>query len=69
MIEPPIDDPSFNNGGGFPAPEQEGVWQKVWRFILGLLGLDSAPSTDGAPGPGPQIEEPIPAPLPSGGKG
>lgn len=69
MIEPPIDDPSFNNGGGFPAPQQEGVWQKIRRFILGLLGLDSAPSTDGIPGPGPQIEEPIPAPLPAGGKG
>ncbi len=35
----------FDNGGGEPIPaEPETFWQKVWRFILGLIGLDSAPS-------------------------
>lgn len=65
MIEPPMEGPPFDDGG-FPAPSQEGIWQKIWRFILGLLGLDSAPSKDGAPGTGPQIEEPIPVPPPAG---
>jgi hypothetical protein len=34
----------FPDGGGYePLPvEPETFWQKVWRFIRGLLGLDSA---------------------------
>ncbi len=44
-----------------PAPQS--VWQRLWRAVLGFLGLDSAPPT-----PPPQImppyeEEPVP-PLP-----
>jgi hypothetical protein len=52
MVDPSLD-PSMSGGGGgggefidggFP-PVEETAWQKVWRFILGLFGLDSsAPS-------------------------
>lgn len=52
-----------------PPQSEETFWQKVWRFILGLLGLDSGVSTET-----PVIEEPtfepVPIePLPEGGKG
>ncbi len=67
FIETPID-PSLEGGGELPPPSEENFWQKVWRFILGLLGLDSAPPSDGNPGEVPPIEEPI-HPLPGGGKG
>jgi hypothetical protein len=50
-------------------PTEETSLQKVWRFILGLLGLDSAPPTNGDPGVAPGIEEPVPAPQPGAGKG
>lgn len=37
----------LDNGGALPVTDnldlsQETVWQKIWRFMLGLLGLDSA---------------------------
>ncbi|MDX9992087.1 MAG: IPT/TIG domain-containing protein [Anaerolineales bacterium] len=46
MEEMPVD-PNFPEGGGgggegFPPVEQpETFWQKAWRFVLGLFGLDS----------------------------
>ena len=46
MIEEPIVDPSME-GGGSPVPSNETTLQKIWRFILGLLGLDSAPPAGG----------------------
>lgn len=46
MIEEPIIDPSME-GGGSPVPSNETALQKIWRFILGLLGLDSAPPAGG----------------------
>ena len=46
MIEEPIVDPSME-GGGSPVPSNETTLQKIWRFILGLLGLDSAPPPGG----------------------
>ncbi len=46
MIEEPIVDPSME-GGGMPVPSNETTLQKIWRFILGLLGLDSAPPAGG----------------------
>jgi hypothetical protein len=74
-FEEPIMEPGMEGGGGggevFPTPQEETTLQKVWRFILGLFGLDSAPPSNGDPGidPGPGIEEPLPAPKPGTGKG
>jgi hypothetical protein len=70
----PILEPGMEGGGGggegFPTPVEETALQKVWRFILGLFGLDSAPPSNNDPGiaPGPGIEEPVPA-QPGAGKG
>lgn len=36
------------DGGYTPPPAEESFTQKIWRFFLGLLGLDSAPATDDA---------------------
>ncbi len=49
-----------------PAPE-ETFLQKLWRFLLGLLGLDSAPSTSSPEMPLTPDGEMIPAP--NGGEG
>jgi hypothetical protein len=54
--------------GGFVMAE-ETFLQKVWRFVLGVFGLDSAPPADSIP-TGPSFEEmPVPAPSGGGGKG
>jgi hypothetical protein len=47
IIEPPIDG-GQNGGGDVNPPQTETFLHKVWRFILGLLGLDSGlnPSTN-----------------------
>ena len=37
---------------------EETALQKVWRFVLGLFGLDSAPPSNNTPGVSPGIEEP-----------
>jgi hypothetical protein len=72
-FEEPVLEPGMEGGGGegFPVPTEETTLQKAWRFILGLLGLDSAPPSNSDPGivPGPGIEEPLPAPKPGTGKG
>ena len=72
-FEEPIIEPGTEGGGGegFPVPTQETTFQKIWRFVLGLFGLDSAPPSNGDPGivPGPGIEEPLPGPQPGAGKG
>jgi hypothetical protein len=72
-FEEPIIEPGMEGGGGevFPMPVEETALQKIWRFILGLLGLDSAPPSNSDPGivPGPGIEEPLPGPQPGAGKG
>lgn len=50
---------------GMVPLEEETLPQKIWRFILGLLGLDSA-----APGGNsPDTTEPVPVPIGPGGKG
>lgn len=67
MIEEPIFDPSMG-GGEFPVPAQETTLQRIWRFILGLLGLDSAPPSGGEQVP-PQFEESVPEIKPGAGKG
>jgi len=55
FAEPTLE-PGFEGGGGgegmLPGAE-ETFWQKAWRFILGLLGLDS-----GTPGTTPDIISP-----------
>ena len=74
-FEEPTLEPGVEGGGGggegFPPPQEENTLQKVWRFILGLLGLDSAPPSNDDPGivPEPGIEEPLPGPQPGAGKG
>src|SRR5215207_192406 len=73
-FEEPILAPGTEGGGGgeiFPTPAPETTLQKVWRFVLGLFGLDSAPPSNGDPGivPAPGIEEPLPGPKPGSGKG
>jgi hypothetical protein len=72
FIDPSLD-PSLNGGGmdmgegGFPPMTEETVWQKIWRFILGLFGLDSSGPTETDPGLVPPSEGPIVQPIP--GKG
>jgi IPT/TIG domain len=70
VLEAPLEPtPDSNTPVGPVTPSSgETLWQKVWRFILGLLGLDSGSSTPQTGGePTPTI---IPVlPLPSGGKG
>jgi hypothetical protein len=71
-VQEPVIEPGMEGGAeGFPVPTEETTPQKVWRFILGLFGLDSAPPTNNEPGivPGPGIEEPVPGPKPGTGKG
>ena len=62
-------DPS-QEGTKFPTTTDESFIHKVWRAVLGLLGLDSAPPGGeipaGEPLPG---EEIIPIPSGGGGKG
>jgi hypothetical protein len=73
MPEGPTIDPSLNGGGGgggggeMPVVTQETTVQKVWRFFLGLLGLDSAPPTDGGGQVPPGTE--VPSVKPGTGKG
>jgi hypothetical protein len=65
----PTPDPSVIGGEGEPRPipGEESALQKVWRFILGLFGLDSAPPTNGDPGivPVEPQEKPL-EPIPGG---
>jgi hypothetical protein len=75
-FEEPVIEPGTGGGGGgegFPVAVEETALQKAWRFILGLLGLDSAPPSNSdpgiVPGPVPGIEEPLPGPKPGTGKG
>lgn len=62
--------PSIDGGAG-PVVSEESTWQKIWRFILGLFGLDSSAPTNSNPGGGggePPLEQPVPA-QPGTGKG
>jgi len=66
MIIDPSIDPSMGGGEVIPV-EEETFFHKVWRFILGLFGLDSSAPSDSGGG----ITEPLPeqqvVPMPSGG--
>lgn len=55
VLDAPIVDPGFpggEGGGGFEPPpaEPESLWQKILRFISGLLGFDSGPADSGGGG-------------------
>ncbi len=72
IIEPPIDGGTNGNPDVIP-PAPETLLQKIWRFILGLLGLDSGmpstqpvyiPASEGVP-----TEQPIVVPAKPGLKG
>jgi hypothetical protein len=71
-FEEPTREPGMEGGGGggeeIPMPEETAL-QKVWRFILGLFGLDSAPPSNNDPGVVPEGEEPLPLPGPKPGSG
>ncbi len=68
MVFDATPDVSAPGGSGIVPGARESFWQKVWRFILGLFGLDSGSTTTT-----PVIEQPtvIPVPIPigPGGKG
>ncbi|HSD82444.1 MAG TPA: hypothetical protein VLG46_01220, partial [Anaerolineae bacterium] len=69
--EPTID-PSMQGGGGgggegIPVQVEETAMQKIWRFILGLFGLDSASPLNNQPGVVPEPGKPLPGPMPGGG--
>ena len=76
-FEEPIVDPSISGGGGegvvVPIQTEESTVQKIWRFVLGLFGLDSAQPSNGEPIPseGAPIDPsvPLPGPVPGSGKG
>ncbi|MCS6993548.1 MAG: IPT/TIG domain-containing protein [Anaerolineales bacterium] len=57
----PTPDPNMPGGGEYPLPGgEETFWQKAWRFLLGLFGLDSG--TPQQQPIQPPSEEPLPAP-------
>jgi CARDB len=67
IIEPPIDG-GQNGGIIITPPANETFFQKVWRFILGLIGLDSASPTQQSPllqpTEGVPTQNPIKVPVP-----
>ena len=72
MSEEPVVDPSVGGGGGgggeMPVAAPETTLQKAWRFVLGLLGLDSAAPSGGEPVPS-GTDVPVPQGKPGAGKG
>lgn len=67
MEEPPID-PNFPEGGEGeiypPSDQEETFWQKTWRFILGLFGLDSGKANEEQFAPSEHYEETMPGVTP-----
>jgi fructose-specific component phosphotransferase system IIB-like protein len=64
---PMPNDGGSGGSGEIPPLPQETFLQKIWRFILGLLGLDSG-QPGGVPTESPATPAPLPLPGP-GGKG
>lgn len=66
-LTPDANNPSFNGEGTVSMPET--FLQKVWRFVLGLFGLDSGTSSGsgGSGTPTETVPNIKPVPLPSGG--
>lgn len=70
VIEQVIEEIPETPGGGMEEPAAETFWQKVKRFILGILGLDSSPPPDSESAPveeGVIIEEAAPVKPGKGG--
>ncbi len=56
FIQPTFEPDGNGGGGGVVTPEQpETFWQKVWRFVLGIFGLDSGKASSS------QGEQTVPA--------
>lgn len=66
VVEPPIE--GGGGGGEMPIPSEENTLQKIWRFVLGIFGLDSAPASGGEQVV-PPVEEPSVPQVKPGGKG
>lgn len=70
VVESPEFEPGMGPDGGPlepPPAERETIFQVIWRFIRGLLGLDSARPTPGGP---PDVMPPGEGePMPGGGSG
>jgi hypothetical protein len=49
-FEEPSVDPSMEGGEVVPIQSEESTLQKIWRFVLGFFGLDSAPPSNNDPG-------------------
>lgn len=65
FIEPTLEPGA--EGVEVPIAADESFLHKIWRFALGLFGLDSAPpSNNNVPVIDPSIEQ-IPVPIPAGG--
>jgi len=65
MAIEPMPDLSGQGGSFDGSTAPESIWHKIWRFILGLFGLDSE-----APSPiVPAIEQPTVIPIKPGGGG
>ncbi len=68
VLDAPLVDPGFpggEGGGGFePTPaEPESLWQKILRFISGLLGFDSGTADSGGGGEQLPSGEGVPVPV------
>lgn len=70
----PTLEPGMEGGGGgggeefMPVQTEETAPQKIWRFILGLFGLDSAQPSNNEPVMPVEPEEQLPGkPMPGGG--
>jgi hypothetical protein len=75
MPDAPVTDPSMGGGGGgggggdMPIVTTETPMQKVWRFVLGLFGLDSAAPSSGEQVPSGTEVPAVPIKPGGGGKG
>jgi len=63
VIEPPTDGGLNGNSEVIPT-QPETFLQKVWRFILGLIGLDSGINSSQSPTSNQPLESPIPGEQP-----
>ena len=68
VVGPSIEGDGGGGGGVIPVPQEESSLQKVWRFVLGIFGLDSAPASGGEQVV-PPVEEPSVPQVKPGGKG